>query len=110
MKSAEVSTVQFSSCDMNEAYLLFSRHVGAYGKLDVTICRRTPQTNAAGDGKRPIMLPSMQASNRPHCFPAPDDAQAMRGHPSLSRGSWGPVDILVAATVLAVYSVFRVPV
>ena len=47
MKSAEVSTVQFSSCDMNEAYLLFSRHVGAYGKLDVTICRRTPQTNAA---------------------------------------------------------------
>jgi len=84
MKSAEVSTVQFSSCDMNEAYLLFSRHVGAYGKLDVTICRRTPQTNAAGDGKRPIMLPSMQASNRPHCFPAPDDAQAMRGHPSPS--------------------------
>ena len=28
----------------------------------------------------------------------------------LSRGSWGPVDILVAATVLAAYSVFRVPV
>ena len=26
----------------------------------------------------------------------------------LSRGSWGPVDILVAATVLAAYSVFRV--
>ena len=28
----------------------------------------------------------------------------------MSRGSWGPVDILVAATVLAAYSVFRVPV
>jgi len=28
----------------------------------------------------------------------------------VSRGSWGPVDILVAATVLAAYSVFRVPV
>ena len=28
----------------------------------------------------------------------------------ISRGSWGPVDILVAATVLAAYSVFRVPV
>ena len=31
-------------------------------------------------------------------------------HWCLSRGSWGPVDILVAATVLAAYSVFRVPV
>jgi len=28
----------------------------------------------------------------------------------VSRGSWGPVGILVAATVLAAYSVFRVPV
>ena len=28
----------------------------------------------------------------------------------VSRGSWGPVDILAAATVLAAYSVFRVPV
>ena len=31
-------------------------------------------------------------------------------HGVLSRGSWGPVDILVAATVLAAYSVFRLPV
>ena len=32
------------------------------------------------------------------------------GRGPMSRGSWGPVDILVAATVLAAYSVFRVPV
>ena len=32
------------------------------------------------------------------------------GRGPMSRGSCGPVDILVAATVLAAYSVFRVPV
>jgi len=32
------------------------------------------------------------------------------GRGPMSRGSWGPVDILVAATVLVAYSVFRVPV
>jgi len=37
----------------------------------------------------------------PHCDIAPN---------LLSRASWGPVDILVAATVLAAYSVFRVSV